>query len=245
MIHYHGAPLGNTKVEAAKFFAGRHAMVSFAHPGELPVIADVCQSFVLDNGAFTTWKRGKKYCPDKFYEFVSLWYRHPAFEWALIPDVIDGDEDANNELLEDWPEHLRNVGVPVWHLHESIGRLCGLAFRYPRVALGSSGQYRSPGTQRWWQRIGEALDAITPQGRPVTKLHGLRMLDPRIFSQMPLASADSTNAVLNHKYLKNFGMYPAPTPSARAEVIAQRVESFQSAPVWAGMPQQEDLLGCA
>ncbi len=33
-------------------------MVSFAYRLQLRTVADICQSFVLDNGAFTTWKGG-------------------------------------------------------------------------------------------------------------------------------------------------------------------------------------------
>lgn len=219
-------------------------MVSFAYPTELAVIADVCQSFTVDNGAFTTWKKGREYDREAYYQFITNWHRHPAFDWCLIPDVIDGDEAANDELLSDWPEHLGNVGVPVWHLHESIDRLTGLAFNYTRVALGSSGQYQTPGTQQWWGRIAEAMNAITECGRPVCKLHGLRMLDPAIFTRLPLASADSTNAVINHKHANRFGMYKPPSKDACAHVIALRIEAHQSAQAWISQPIQRELL-CA
>jgi hypothetical protein len=244
VIHYHGAPFGSNQKEAAQFYWGRHAMVSFAHPGELPIISEVVQSFVLDNGAFSEWKRGTPLDISGYIEWVTKWHRHPAFDWCLIPDVIDGDEDANDELLASWPNALCHVGVPVWHLHESIARLEVLANQYRWVALGSSGDYRTPGTHKWWRRIAEAMEAVCEQGRPICKLHGLRMLDPAIFSAMPLSSADSTNAVINHKHLVRFGMYPPPTKSARAAVIADRIESQQSAPCWVGAPQQEELLKC-
>jgi hypothetical protein len=55
------------------------------------------------------------------------------------------------------------------------------------------------GTPDWWQRMGGAMDAICDEeGRPPCKLHGLRMLNPTVFSQLPLASADSTNVAQNH-----------------------------------------------
>jgi len=56
----------------------------------------------------------------------------------LIPDVIDGDEDANDHLLEQWPGNL--PGVPAWHMHESIKRLKRLAQSWRMVAPGSGGR---------------------------------------------------------------------------------------------------------
>lgn len=243
MIHYHGGPYSRSHREAAAFYAGRHAMVSFAWCDETHVIAEVCQSFAVDNGAFTAWKSGRPFDWNGYTEFVAGWCKHPAFDWCLIPDVIDGDETANDELLAAWPASLRPHGVPVWHLHESIHRLARLAAEWPRVALGSSGEFRTPGSAKWWQRMAEAMDAVTDEhGRPVTKLHGLRMLDPKIFSELPLASADSTNAVMNHKNINRFGIYLPPNSHTRAAIIAARIEAHQSAPVWSRAPIQKGFL---
>ena len=46
--------------------------------------------------------------------------------------------------------------MPVWHLHESLERLQRLARCWRTVALGSSGQWSSPGTGVWWKRMGIA-----------------------------------------------------------------------------------------
>lgn len=232
MIHYHGTPVSGTGQDAVRFLAGRHALVPFTYRDNLSVVAEVCQSFVFDNGAFSVWKSGKVLDVAGYIDWVNDWYKHPAFDWALIPDVIDGNEHANDILLEQWPAHLKNYGVPVWHLHESIERLQLLAKEWRIVALGSSGDFAHPGTKLWWQRIRFALAAICDeQGRPVCKLHGLRMLDPQIFTQLPLASADSTNASVNAGSLSRFGMYAPPTAGQRAQVIGDRIEQFNSAPV--------------
>ena len=77
------------------------------------------------------------------------------------------------------------------------------------------------------------------QGRPRCKLHGLRMLDPKIFQYLPLASADSTNEALHANDIKRFGMYPAPTAGQRAAVIASRIESTNSATTWRGLKQTQ------
>ena len=76
------------------------------------------------------------------------------------------------------------------------------------------------------------------QGRPKCKIHGLRMLDPDVFTRLPFSSADSTNAAVNCGAISRFGMYPAPTSSQRAAVIAERIESHNSAPVWVSQYQE-------
>lgn len=235
MIHYHGTPL--TPVDAAaKFFRRLHAMVSFATGvNQLPVIAEVAQSFALDNGAFTAWKAGNPVTDWKpYYEWVSTWTCHPGCDWALIPDVIDGDEAANDALIEEWPLDVPSAGVPVWHLHESIERLVRLCEFWPRVAFGSSGRFATIGTHSWWARMGEALNAVCDDdGSPITKLHGLRMLDPEIFRRIPFASADSTNVARNIGMDSNWkGTYVPVSPEVRAVVIADRIEAFNSAPRW-------------
>ena len=204
-------------------------------------VSEFCQSFVLDNGAFTVWKSGGTLDVDGFTEWARLWSKHPGFDWALIPDVIEGDEADNDALIEKWvAAGMRRYGVPVWHLHESAGRLARLCNEWPTVALGSSGKWSSPGVPAWWDRMGEAMDAICDEhGRPPCRLHGLRMLDHEIFSKLPLASADSTNAAVNSGSVTRFGIYTPATSSQRAAVIADRVESHNSSPVWKSIKEEE------
>lgn len=228
MIHYHGSPLSGPLQDRGRFYSGRHALVSFAYPGDLPIVAEMCQSFVLDNGAFTAWRQGTELDRDGYYKWVDTYHRHPSFDWALIPDVIDGTEEQNDRLLEEWPAHLS--GVPVWHLHESIERLMALAEEYPTVALGSSGEFSHPGSKVWWGRMHDVMQQVCDEhGRPPCKLHGLRMLAPKVFTKLPLSSADSTNAAVNAGSKGRFGMYLPVTASQRACVIADKVESYNSA----------------
>ena len=243
MIHYHGTPVGGNTVDKARFLQGRHALVPFPRQDDMGIVAEVCKTFVLDNGAFSVWKRGETLDVPGYMEWVRKWCRHPGFQWALIPDVIEGDESDNARLVRDWEhEGLKQYGVPVWHLHESVERLVSLAQIYPTVALGSSGEWATPGTADWWTRIAEAMDAICDsEGRPMCKLHGLRMLNPKVFTKMPLASADSTNATVNCGSLDRFGMYKPPTASQRAEVIAERIEAHNSAPVWEKRETQDSF----
>ena len=243
MIHYHGTPLSGTNDEKGRFFVGRHALVPFTYQGDMEVVAEFSQSFVLDNGAFTIWKQGGELDYEGYIKWVSHWHRHPGFDWALIPDVIDGNEMQNDSYLSEWPTELK--GVPVYHLHESISRLGRLIDEYEVIALGSSGKFSQPGNFGWWGRMTTIMNAIcTDKGNPLAKLHGLRMLDHRIFKHIPLSSADSTNAAVNSGSPRLFGQYPPAKTVQRTQVIADRIESYNSAPVWSGYNQEEfNLVG--
>lgn len=68
------------------------------------------------------------------------------------------------------------------------------------------------------------------------------MLDPAIFSRIPFASADSTNAVRNSSSFKRFGQYIPPNASTRMSIIAERIEAHQSPAVWESMAKQGKLV---
>lgn len=230
MIHYHGGPLGKS-AQSHEFFAGRHSLISYAHRTELEIMAEVSHSFVLDNGAFSVWKSGKLLDVDGYTNWVDEWRKHPGFDWALIPDVINGTEKDNDILIADWP-YLAD-GVPVWHLNESLDRLEKLSREWHRVALGST-EGMEPGSSRFWQRIAQAMDVVCDEhGRPNCKLHGLRMLDPKIFGSLPLSSADSAAAsIRSFMPGERFGIYLPKKESQRANIIADRVEAYNSVPRW-------------
>lgn len=239
MIHYHGTPVGGSRQDVARFLLGRHALVPFPRQDDMGAVAECCQSFCLDNGAFSVWTRGEVLDVDGYGRWVAQWIKHPGFDWALIPDSIEGNEVENDALLRDW----KMPGVPVWHMHESIERLARLCTDYRTVALGSTAQWKTPGTADWWERMSEAMNAICDEeGRPMARLHGLRMLNPKVFTRLPLASADSTNAAVNSGSLDRFGMYLPPTAAQRAAVIAERIESQNSAAVWLANPVQQEVF---
>ena len=242
MIHYHGGRHSTWQV-AIEIWQRRHALVSFADPQQLPIAAEVAQSFALDNGAFSVWKQGIEANWGAYYDWVDEWRRHPGFDWAIIPDVIEGDEAANDALLNEWP-FGKFAGVPVWHMHETPYRLTRLARDWPRVALGSSGQYATIGTLGWWGRMQEAMEAVCQDGRPQVKLHGLRMLRPAVCNYLPLASADSAGVSQSIGFNKNWGhAYRSVSDPARAHVLVENYEAMQSAVVWGHIPKQEELFG--
>ncbi len=243
MIHYHGTPIGGSRDNAARFLVGRHALVPFKYQEDLPVVMEFCQSFVVDNSAFSYWRSGGTLDVDAYAKWVKTLEHHPSLDWCLIPDKIDGNEKENMRMVQDWRNlRLKVKSVPVWHLHESMDYLDWLCHTFETVAIGSSGEWSHPGSKAWWDRISEAMNtACTKDGKPKARLHGLRMLDPQIFSRLPLTSADSTNAAVNSGSLKRFGMYMPPTSAQRASVIADRIEQFNSTAIWDVACVQEDI----
>jgi len=235
MIHYHGGPI-TPRSAAIQAWQRRHACISFANPQDVDLAAEVCQSFILDNGAYPLHTSGAGAVDVVGYaEFVDQWSRHPGFDWCLIPDKIDGTELDNDALLSEW---LRQsvASVPVYHLHESLERLRSLASGFQRIAIGSSGEYWEVGSVKWWHRMHECMGVVCDEeGRPITKLHGLRMLNPTVFSQLPLSSADSTNVARNIGIdVRWSGPYVPKSKEARAMVLIDRIEAHASAARYTG-----------
>lgn len=230
MIHYHGLPINPQTVTVTAVNAG-HAFITFADTQPLGVAVQVCQSFAIDNGAFSAWKTGRPIQDWRpFYEWAAQCRLVPSCDFAVIPDVIDGDEAANDALLDEWPLGAM-FGAPVWHMHESLSRLERLAATYLRVCIGSSGQYATVGNDVWWDRIDQAMRVVCDsKGRPLVKLHGLRMLNPKVFTRLPFASADSTNIARNVGIDKRWanGNYLPPTKEARAQVMRSRIEAHNA-----------------
>jgi hypothetical protein len=113
VIHYHGGRHSTWQV-AVEIWKRRHALISFADSQQIPIAAEVAQSFALDNGAFSVWRQGIAADWPAYYEWVEEWRQHPGFDWAIIPDVIEGDEAASDALLAQWP-FAKTMGLPVWH----------------------------------------------------------------------------------------------------------------------------------
>jgi hypothetical protein len=209
---------------------------------------EFCQSFAVDNGAFSAWKSGEPVTDwSRYYAWVADLHRYPNFDFAVIPDVIDGDEQANDALLAEWPWRGTakggSVGAPVWHMHESIDRLKRLAHEWPRICIGSSGEFATVGNSRWWSRMGDAMNSITDkQGIPVVKLHGLRMLNTDVFSRLPLSSADSTNIAQNVGIDSKWrGTYTPASKDSKARVLRERIEIVQALTFWDKQAIQMEL----
>jgi len=230
MIHYHGGPI-TPDTCAIRAWKARHAFISFAYPNQINLASEYCQSFAIDNGAFTAWKTNghNKIDWTDYYEFAARWKNHPGFDFAIIPDVIDGGESQNDALLDEWP-HGDFSGVPVWHMNESHERFLWLCSVFQRVAIGSCGEYDVSRPKIAVARMKELIRYVTDEyGQPITKLHGLRMLNPQIFTELPLSSADSTNVARNIGIDKAWkGAYAPASKETRATLMVERIESHNS-----------------
>lgn len=232
MVHYHGGPFSDPATAIA-VWRGRHAMISFARPDQIKIAAEVCQSFCLDNGAYSVWRRQSALDVCGYYSWVNRWIRHPGCDFAVIPDSIEGSEEENDDLLDRWPFE-RWHGCPVWHMHESLRRLRRLIRQWPRIAIGSSGSYANPGNEEWWDRMKSAMRVCcNGSGTPRTRLHGLRMLNPELFCHLPLASADSTNISRNVQLDRKWiGPYTPSSKLVRGLVLVDRIEAHNAASNW-------------
>jgi hypothetical protein len=221
VIHYHGTPIS----PRAKLLelAGRHFCVPFSDPRDVGVCHRIGQSVMLDNGAFSFWRSNKQTDWPAFYDWCSQWLDHWT-TWDVIPDVIDGDEDANDALLDEWPFPGR--GAPVWHLHESLNRLKRL-LQFPLVCFGSSAAYSEVGSVRWHDRMVAAMEvACTEYGVPRTRLHMLRGMK-LASGPYPFFSVDSTGIARNHAGNNTRG-----TPARDIRRMADEFDSRQPPARW-------------
>ena len=89
MIHYHGLPI-TPETAATQAVGGGHAFVSFANRQQFDAAVAVCQSFAIDNGAFSAWKGGEPITDWRgYYEWAAECKRIPSCDFAVIPDVIE------------------------------------------------------------------------------------------------------------------------------------------------------------
>jgi len=224
-IKYHGTPV--TPLVVLYELAGCHLCVSFARPEQIGYAHTLAQSVMLDNGAFSAWRRGHE--PDWLAYYA--WAEDHCWptDFAVIPDVIDGGPEANDRLLDQWPLGYR--GAPVWHLDEPIYRLLMLANGWPRICLGSAGAYAEIGTEAWERRMDEAFNALCRgSGRVPAWVHGLRMMACS-GKRWPLASVDSTDIARNHN-----------RPQNGAATMARRWDAMHCGVTWQQRPGQTDLL---
>lgn len=193
-LHYHGLPI--TPVVMALDLAGRNVCISYATKidSQVETCLKIMQSIMFDNGAFSFYSNGEALDIKGFYDWIEPMLGHP--HWGVVPDVIDGTVEQQRELLKTWP-FSKALGAPVWHLGLPLDYLKELADNWPRICLGSSGEYWKIGDTKWKKRMEEAFNVVASMRNPPW-VHGLRMMD-QASKQGWLASVDSVNVSRNYK----------------------------------------------
>ncbi len=223
-IHYHGTPL--TPRDQLWKMAGKNFCVSFANPADADICLRIGQSVMWDNGAFSLHTKGKAVNWSAFYRWLEPRLGHP--HWGVIPDVIDGDVEANAQLVKEWP-FRKELGAPVWHMGEPLEVLVDFAQDFGRVCFGSSGAYWQVGSDNWCRRTDEAFNALSRNG-PIPWIHMLRGMAVA-GKRWPFASVDSVNVARNFKDTNS-------CPEAMARVI----DAVQCPVTWTPTFEQMELI---
>jgi hypothetical protein len=195
VIHYHGTPI--TPRSQLNRMAGRNFCVSYAAPQDVKTCLAIGQSVMLDNGAFSTFTRGATFDVAGYYAWLEDKLAHP--HWAVVPDAIGGSLDDQYSMLLTWPRESfgYDQAAAVFHLHMPLTHLYFLCNAYPKVCLGSSGEYWQIGTEKWIGRMDEIFNELAKRYRKMPWIHGMRMLG-QLDGGWPFASADSTNVAQNY-----------------------------------------------
>jgi hypothetical protein len=229
VIHYHGTPI--TPIAALYELSGRHFCVSHFRPEQVARCHEIGQSMMLDNGAYSKWRRGVELDWAGYYAWADRWLDYPT-TWAVIPDEIGAGSQEQDALIRDWPHGTR--GAPVFHLDadmsQPLSRLLRLIDQWPRVCIG----WAEPDLPILGDAYCRAMDAMwnavarTHRRTPALhKLRGMQLSGKR----WPFASVDSTDIAQNHSRPQN-------TPRA----MADRWDAMQTPAQWVLQPEQMELL---
>ncbi len=226
VIHYHGTPL--TPIAQLRRMAGRHFCVPFPRPDSLKICLEIGQSLMFDNGAFSVYTRGETFDVKGYYAWLEPILKAP--HWAVVPDAIGGSLEDQYRLLSGWPRHALGYAncAAVFHLHMPLDHLHFLVNAYPKVCLGSSGEFWEVGSSKWCGRMDEIFNYVERAFRIRPWLHGLRMLDQT--DRWPFSSADSTNVAQNFK-----------RDTGCAHCKAARIDAVQPPSLWTAQPIQQEL----
>lgn len=198
MIKYHGTPITPKEVFNSSMI-NRCCLIPFTERRDFERAVKICRRIIIDNGAFTIWRKGICIDWNDYYDWIDDIYSD--INNFFIPDVIDGSEEENNMLIEYYKKRYRadKKGIPVFHLNESLHRLVRLMEDFEYIAIGSSGKYNKLGTEKWHKRMNDVMAILCNiDGIPKVKIHMLRCLNPKIFTMYPFFSGDSTNLAQNH-----------------------------------------------
>ncbi len=220
-IHYHGTPI--TPASVLYKLSGHFFCVSHANPGDIVKCHQIGQGVMLDNGAFSKWKTGKTTNWYEYYDWCLKWCEYTN-TWAIPPDVIDGSEEFQDDLLLQWP-HGKVQAAPVWHMNESISRLCRLIDNgWSRVCIGSTSKYMIVLSPIWSSRMNDIWDELSVVFGKTPVIHMLRGMQLSD-KDWPFSSVDSTDIARNHCKRTRSG-------KISVKDIANRWDSKQCPPKW-------------
>ena len=212
----HGTPI--TPKRLLPQLRGHSFCVSFMHPEQLEDCIKLVgkdEVLILDNGAFTAWKKGIK-LDDTWWEKYYAWANDAMDRCpnavCVIPDVINGSEQENLELIAKaikgdkikYPERA----MAIWHLNESMGMLEKLFACFNFVGFGSCQEFdvarNKPGSP-YMRKISEAWANMKYWSFKYAKdrpwIHMMRGLG--VLHKIGFDSADSCNIAMNHWRNKN------------------------------------------
>ena len=224
VLHFHGTPI--TPMTALYSLAGKCFCVSHARPDQVARVHEIGQAVMLDNGAFSKFTKGKPTDWPSYHAWCDRWLDYPT-TWAVIPDVIDAGSQEQDALIREWPHGHK--GAPVWHMDEPVDRLVRLSEAWPRVCIGSTGEFWRVLSDPWRARMDQAWNALAQAHARTPTVHMLRGMQLSGL-EWPFASVDSTDVAQNHNRPQN-------TPRS----LADRWDASHPAPHWLGRQPQPDL----
>jgi hypothetical protein len=213
----HGTPL--TPKRLLPQLRGGSFCVSYMHPDQLDECINLVgedQILILDNGAFTAWKKGITLDAawwDGFYAWANEAMDRCPQAVAVIPDVINGSENENMQLIAECV-HGEKLNYPeramaIWHMNESLEQLEKLYRLFNFVGFGSCQEYdiaRNGPQSDYYQRMEEVWANMAfwdlKYGKEAAPwIHMMRGLG--VLHKIGFDSADSCNLALNQCYQKN------------------------------------------
>lgn len=202
----HGLPI--TPTALLPQLRGESFCVSFAdrrQVNEAVELVDKNGILVLDNGAFTHWRSGKcKIDAPAYFAWANAIQARSEVAVAVIPDVIEGSEEANwEEAAAAVHKHSAYTDrlMFIWHMNESLEQLARACRLFNFVGIGSCAEYDVQKNRAGYDfRLKEAaaviysVEAIFGRRPWIHLMRGLAVLEGALW----VNSADSSNIARNH-----------------------------------------------
>ncbi len=192
MIHYLCSPI-YPRTLFDKVMPGRNALVSYYRNDQINLCEKVCNSILIDNGAYSYWNKGIiKNNWDNFYKWLET---HPKRAGFFIPDNIEGDPRINDFFIKECPF---KDGIPVFHSHDNLDKLEWIISDFKYMAISSSYEKGIPNIELL-QKLHNMMKIICDKdGYPKVKVHYLGSFNQNILGRYPFYSCDSSEFNRDH-----------------------------------------------